>query len=62
MVGRDNGRVANRLPQLLDEIVVLFVCANPKPDDEIAVLLCNSTIVIADSHRTYVAGKRLELQ
>ena len=35
--------------------------ANPKPDDEIAMLLCNSTIMIADSHGPDVPDKRLEL-
>jgi hypothetical protein len=28
-------------------VVVFFVCSDPKPDHEIAVLLCNSAIVIA---------------
>jgi hypothetical protein len=46
---------------LSNEIVVIFVCADPKPDDQIAVLLCNSTIMIANSHGPYVFNKRLEL-
>jgi len=39
-----------RLPQLPDEIVVFFVGADPKPDDQIAMLLCDSAIVIPDSN------------
>ena len=39
-----------RLPQLPDEIVVIFVGADPKSDDEISVLLCNSAVVIPDSN------------
>jgi hypothetical protein len=46
---------------LSDEIVVVFVCADPKPDDEIAVLLCNSAIMIADSHGPDIPNKWLEL-
>ena len=46
---RDAARIAQRLPQLLDEVVVVFVRADPKPDDEIAVFLRNSAIVISDS-------------
>ena len=38
------------LAQLSDEIVVFLVCANPKPDREIAVSLRKSAIVISDSH------------
>ena len=49
-IGRDNAGVANRLPQLPDEVVVFFVGADPKPDDEIAVLLCHRAIVISYSH------------
>jgi hypothetical protein len=61
-IARDAARVVQQLPQCPDEVVVVFVRADPKPDDEIAVLLCNSAIVIADSHRPDVASKRLELQ
>ena len=46
----DAARMAQRLPQLLDEVVVVFVRADPKPDDEIAVFLRNSAIVISDSY------------
>jgi hypothetical protein len=46
---------------LVDEIVVLFVRADPKPDDEITVLLGNSAIVITDSYRPDISDKRLEL-
>jgi hypothetical protein len=38
------------------------VRADPKPDDEIAMFLCNSAIVIANSHGPYVSDERLELQ
>jgi len=37
------------------------VRADPKPDNKIAVLPCNSAIVIADSHRPDVSDKWLEL-
>jgi hypothetical protein len=47
---RDAARIAQRLPQLLDEVVVVFVRADPKPDDEIAVFLRNNAIVISDSY------------
>jgi hypothetical protein len=50
-----------QLSQLSHEVVVIFVRADPKPDDQIAMLLCNRTIMIADSHRPDVADKRLEL-
>ena len=49
------------LANLSKEIVVVFVCADPKPDDEIPVLLCNSAIMIADSHGPDISAKRLEL-
>jgi len=38
-----------QLSQLPHEVVIVFVCADPKPDDEIVVHLGNSAIVIADS-------------
>ena len=47
---RDAARIAQRLPQLLDEVVVVFARADPKPDDDIAVFLRNSAIVISDSY------------
>jgi hypothetical protein len=46
---------------LSNEIVVVFVCADPKPDHEVAVLLCNSAITIADSRGPDVSNKWLEL-
>jgi hypothetical protein len=46
---------------LSHEVVVLFVRADPKPDNEIAVLLRNSAIVISDSNCPDVPDKRLEL-
>jgi len=58
---RDAARIAQRLPQLLDEVVVVFVRADPKPDDEIAVFLRNSAIVIADSYGPDISDKRFEL-
>ena len=54
-------RGARRLAKLSDQIVVVFVCADSKPDDEIAVLLCNSAVMIANSCRPDVFDKRLEL-
>jgi hypothetical protein len=45
-----------------NEVVVVFVRADPKPDDKIAVFLRNSAIVISDSHRPHVSDKWLELQ
>ena len=49
-IERNSAGVTNRLSKLLDEIVVFFVCADPKPDDEITVFLRNSAIVIPDSY------------
>ena len=46
---RSGARGARILAKLSHEIVVVFVCTDPKPDDEIAVLLGNSAMVIADS-------------
>jgi hypothetical protein len=46
---------------MLDEVVVVFVRADPKPDDEIAVFLRNSAIVIADSYGPDISDKRFEL-
>jgi hypothetical protein len=46
---------------LLDEAVVVFVRADPKPDDEIALFLRNSSIVISDSCGPDVSDKRFEL-
>ncbi len=54
-------RGARTLAKLSDEIIVIFVRADPKPDDEIAVLLCNSAVMIADSHGPDVSDKRFEL-
>ena len=44
------------------EIVIIFVRTDPKPHDEIAVLLCDRAIMIADSHRPDVSDKGLEMQ
>ena len=46
---------------MVNEIVVVFVRADPKPDDEITVLLGNSAIVISDSYRPDISDKRFEL-
>jgi hypothetical protein len=46
---------------LSDEIIVVFARADPKPDDEIAVLECKSAIMIANPHGPDVSDKRLEL-
>jgi hypothetical protein len=37
------------------------VCADPKPDDEIAMFLRNSAIVIADSYAPDISDKRFEV-
>ena|ERR1041385_222529 len=50
-----------QLSQLSNEIVVVFVRADPKPDHEITVLLGNDAIVIADSNRPGVSNKWLKL-
>ena len=49
------------LAKLSHEIVIVFACADPKPDDEIAMFLCHSAIVIADSHGPNVPDKQLKL-
>jgi len=46
---------------LSDEVVVVFVRTDPKPDHEIAVSLRNSAIVVADSRGPDVSDKRFEL-
>ena len=44
-------RDARILGKLSDEIVIILVRANPKPDDKIAMLLRSSTIImIADPY------------
>jgi len=55
------GNQESTLPELVNEIVVVLVRADPKPDDEVAVFLRNGAIVIADSYRPDVSDKRLEL-
>jgi hypothetical protein len=47
--------------QLSNEVVVVFVCADPKPDDNLTMLLRKSAIVIADSDRPDIFDERLEL-
>ena len=44
------GNQESTLPELVNEIVVVLVRADPKPDDEITVPMRNSAIVISDSH------------
>jgi hypothetical protein len=48
------------LPELSNQVVVVFLRADPKPDDQIAMLLGKSAIVITDSHGPDVSDKRLE--
>ena len=55
------GNQESTLPELVNEIVVLLVRADPKPDDKIVMPLRDGTIMIADSHRPNVPDKRLEL-
>ena len=54
-------RGARRLAKLSDQTIVVFVRADPKPDDEIAVFLRNSAIVIADSYGPDISDERFEL-
>ena len=54
-------RGARTLAKLSDQTIVVFVRADPKPDDEIAVFLRNSAIVISDSHEPDISDKRFEL-
>jgi hypothetical protein len=56
------GNQESTLPELVNEIVVVLVRADPKPDDQIAVLLRNSAIVISDSYRPHISDKRFELR
>jgi len=49
------------LTELVNESTIVFVRADPKPDDQIAMLLRKSAIVITDSHGPDVSDKRLEL-
>ena len=53
-------RGARTLAKLSGQTIVVFVRADPKPDDEIAVFLRNSAIMISDSHGPDVSDKRLE--
>jgi hypothetical protein len=46
---KTNAGLVQQLSHLSHEIVIVFVRADPKPDDEIAMLLGKSAIVIADS-------------
>ena len=50
------------LTELFNKIVVFLVCADPEPDDEIAVFLRNSAIVISDSYGPDISDKRFELR
>ena len=59
---RNAARGVRILAKLSDEIVIVFVRADPKPDDEIAMLLGNSTIMVADSHGPDVSDKRFKLR
>ena len=61
MKPRNVVRGARTLAKLSDQSIVVFVRADPKPDDEIAVFLRNSAIVIADSHKPDISDKRFEL-
>jgi hypothetical protein len=58
---RNGARGARILAKLSNQIVVVFVRADPEPDDDIAMLLCNSATMIADSHGPDVSNKRFEL-
>ena len=54
-------RGARTLAKLSGQTIVVFVRADPKPDDEIAVFLRNSAIVISDSYGPDISDKRFEL-
>ena len=62
MKPRNVVRGARTLAKLSDQTIVVFVRADPKPDDEIAVFLRNSAIVISDSHEPDISDKRFELR
>ena len=61
MKPRNVVRGARTLAKLSDQSIVVFVRADPKPDDEIAVFLRNSAIVISDSYGPDISDKRFEL-
>ena len=61
MKPRNVVRGARTLAKLSDQSIVVFVRADPKPDDEIAVFLRNSAIVIADSYGPDISDERFEL-
>ena len=61
MKPRNVVRGARTLAKLSGQTIVVFVRADPKPDDEIAVFLRNSAIVIADSYGPDISDKRFEL-
>jgi hypothetical protein len=46
---------------LPDELVVFFVAADPKPDDQLTVAASESAIMISDPHGPNIPTERLEL-
>jgi hypothetical protein len=49
-------RSRSLLPQLEPKPVIIFVRANPKPQNSIAFAQAKYTVMIADSHNTYVVA------
>ena len=47
--------------QLLDELVVFFMRANPEPDNELAITPSERAIMISNPHRPDIPTERLEL-
>lgn len=43
------------------EVVVFFMCADPEPDNELAIATRKRSIMISDPHRPDVNAERLEL-
>jgi hypothetical protein len=51
----------NQLSQLSHEVVVFFVCADPKPHDKVTFSTRQSAIMITDPNGPNIRGQRLEL-
>lgn len=52
---------SDTLVQVLDELVVLFVGANPEPDNELALTARERAIMVSDSRGPDIRAERLEL-
>ena len=47
--------------QLLNELVILFVAANPKPDHQLTITARKRAIMISDPHGPNIRAERLKL-